>query len=374
MPGRWMFLLLLLGITVAASAQYKVVIKIIHLPAYHLSGSAVYLAGDFNGWNPASPNHRFSPGQTLTLQLPAGPYSAKLTCGSWEASEAAADGVPAGNRNFQVNSDTTIEWSVAGWTNHFPKSPKVHTASAQVHIIDTAFYLPQLGRYRRIWIYLPASYTSAGKRYPVLYMHDGQNLFDRATSGYGEWGVDEALDSLGSRLGESIVVGIDHGGDKRLNEYSPYDMAKYGRGEGDAYVDFIVKTLRPYVNRHYRTRRNWENTSIAGSSMGGLISFYAVLKYPKVFGSAGIFSPSFWIAPSFKATIAAKGKNLKSRLYFYCGGSESESMVPDMMSVFNQLHGLTKARMTMVIRAENKHNEAAWRAEFPLFYAFIKSR
>jgi predicted alpha/beta superfamily hydrolase len=117
-------------------------------------------------------------------------------------------------------------------------------------------------------------------------MHDGQNVFDEATSAYGEWGVDEALDTLGTRYKEIMVVAIDNSGDKRINEYSPYDMEKYGKGEGDQYVDFLVQTLKPYIDKHYRTKKDEKNTFIAGSSMGGLISFYAILKYPKVFGGA----------------------------------------------------------------------------------------
>jgi predicted alpha/beta superfamily hydrolase len=205
----------------------------------------------------------------------------------------------------------------------------------------------------------------------VLYMHDGQNVFDDSTSFSGEWGVDEALDTLGPQTGECIVVAIDHGGDKRLNEYSPYDMAKYGKGEGDLYVDFIVKTLKPYIQKHYRVKRCRKHRFIAGSSMGGLISFYAMLKYPKVFGGAGVFSPAFWIVPQLKNAIAAKAKHVKGRIYFYAGKDESESMVPDMMAVFGAMSRLSKAKMTTVIRTGGQHNEARWRQEFPLFYKWL---
>jgi predicted alpha/beta superfamily hydrolase len=202
-------------------------------------------------------------------------------------------------------------------------------------------------------------------------MHDGQNVFDDATSAYGEWGVDEALDTLGPKRKEIIVVGIDNGDNKRLNEYSPYDMEKYGKGEGDQYVDFLVQTLKPYIDKHYRTRRNKTNTFTAGSSMGGLISFYAILKYPKVFGGAGVFSPAFWIAPQLKSIHPKQAKKVKGKIYFYAGGQESETMVTDMLNVFDQMRQLSKAKIKTVIRAEGKHNEPAWRQEFPLFYHWI---
>jgi predicted alpha/beta superfamily hydrolase len=148
-------------------------------------------------------------------------------------------------------------------------------------------------------------------------------------------------------------------------------MPKYGKGEGDPYVAFLVHTLKPYIDRHYRTRKCRKHTSIAGSSMGGLISFYALLKYPKVFGAAGVFSPAFWIAPAIKNDIEKLGKKVKGRIYFYAGQQESEPMVPDMLAVFEQLHRISKAGMVTVIRAEGKHNEASWRSEFPLFYKWL---
>lgn len=255
----------------------------------------------------------------------------------------------------------------------------VHTTSKQVQIVDTAFYMPQLNRTRRVWIYLPESYTTARKKhYPVIYMHDGQNLFDKSTSFSGEWGVDEAMDTLGASIKESIIVGIDNGGNNRLAEYAPYDAElKNGnntisiKSQGDAYVDFIVKTLKPFIDKNYRTCRCRKNTSVAGSSMGGLISFYAILKYPKVFGAAGVFSPSFWVAPTITDLVEKSGKKVKGKIYFYAGKAEGENMVTDMLTVFNKMNLTSKAKLTTVIRTEGKHNEATWREEFPIFYKWL---
>jgi len=247
----------------------------------------------------------------------------------------------------------------------------VSTASKNVHVIDTAFYIPQLGRYRRIWLYLPESYKTSKNKYPVLYMHDGQNVFDDKTSFSGEWGVDEAIDTLGKVLGEMIVVAIDNGGAKRMTEYNPYDSEKFGKGEGDAYVDFIVHTLRPFINKNYRTKRSSKYTYTAGSSMGGLISLYAILKYPNRFGGAGVFSPAFWLAPQIKDDVLKKGRKVKSKIYFFAGQLESETMVPDMLSVFQLFNSRSKAKLTSVIRSEGRHSESTWRNEFPLFYKWL---
>jgi predicted alpha/beta superfamily hydrolase len=139
------------------------------------------------------------------------------------------------------------------------------------------------------------------------------------------------MDSLQKQTGkEMIVVGIDHGGDKRLSEYNPYPFQQ-NKAEGDKYVDFLVQTLKPYIDQKFRTKKDAANTFIAGSSMGGLISLYAVVKHPDIFSAAGVFSPAFWTAPELfnyvdKADLGAG----KPRFYFYAGAKESTSMVPDM--------------------------------------------
>lgn len=367
--------LLLIGLI--SIAQYKITFVIDKLPAYHPSSGKIYLAGNFNNWNPQDEKFELKTidGKTgITIKLAKGIYEYKFTEGSWESSESTDKGFPAENRKIVVENDTTINVEIQNWAGNFPKKEKLSTASKNVQIVDPSFYIPQLDRYRRIRIYLPERYHTSKKKYPVLYMQDGQNVFDEATSAYGEWGVDEALDSLAPAQKKIIVVAIDNGGDKRLNEYSPYNMEKYGKGEGDQYVDFLVQTLKPYIDNHYRTMKDEKNTFIAGSSMGGLISFYAILKYPEVFGGAGVFSPAFWITPQLKNIEPEKAKKVKGKIYFYAGRQESEYMVADMLDVFEQMRRHSKAKMKTVIRAEGKHNEPAWRKEFPLFYKYLMQK
>ncbi len=363
---------LLAGGTVLA--QYKVTLIINRLPAYHSTTDQIYLAGNFNNWNPKDAllllkNIQGKSG--ITIEMKKGLMEYKFTKGGWDMVEAGKDGTVIQNRKADIKSDTTIMVDIEQWADHFPKKHKPSTASKNVQIIDAAFYIPQLKRNRRIWIYLPESYVSGKKHYPVMYMHDGQNIFDDATAAFGEWGVDEALDTLGPQYGELIVVGIDHAGSKRMNEYSPYDMPAHGAGEGGQYVDFLVKTLKPFIDQRYRTMKEASHTFIAGSSMGGLISFYALLKYPKVFGGAGVFSPAFWIAPPLKKINPDQAKKVKGKIYFYAGQQEGENMVPDMLTVFDQMRHYSKAKMEIVIRAEGKHNESTWKAEFPLFYKWM---
>lgn len=259
------------------------------------------------------------------------------------------------------------------------QAPKQSTARPGVRVLDTAFYMPQLQRHRRVWIYLPEGYAASRTKYPVLYLQDGQNIFDAATSFSGEWGVDEALDSLVPQFGACIVVAIDNGGDKRLSEYSPFDFSldQGGnkteiKGAGAAYAEFLTQTLRPYLRKHFRVQRSSKAHFIAGSSMGGLIAYSAVLQQPKKWGGAGIFSPAFWVVKQqlLEAT-AANGKHIRCPLYFYAGQKEGSDMVPDMLAIMQTLDKVSKARQTSVIRAEGRHDETTWRNEFSPFYQWM---
>ena len=358
-----------------SSSQHTIRFSVASLPEYHSSDSSLFLAGSFNGWNPQDKNYRLQKNEQgnyfFETKLNDGMYEFKITRGGWDKVECKKGGGDIQNRFLKLSSDTSISLNIEEWADRFVKKPRVSTASKNVHIIDTAFLIPQLNRVRRVWIYLPPGYTGSQKKYPVLYMHDGQNVFDDATSFAGEWGVDETLDSISRHVREIIVVAVDHGGPKRMNEYSPYDMERFGRGEGDQYVDFLVKTLKPFIDKNYRTVKEKTGTFIAGSSMGGLISMYAVLKYPNVFGGAGVFSPAFWVAPEIFDDIRTKGKSVNSRIYFYCGKQESETMEPGMVKAFEEMRKVSRSRMTTVVRPDGKHTEWVWREEFPLFYIWM---
>lgn len=310
----------------------------------------------------------------MGIKLADGMYEYKITRGGWDKVECRKGGADIQNRVLKLSSDTIIDIMVDEWADNIERKPGVSTAGKNVHIVDTAFLIPQLNRTRRVWIYLPTGYSTSEKRYPVLYMHDGQNVFDDLTSFAGEWNVDETLDSIGNHAREMIVVAVDNGEAKRINEYCPYDMAKYGKGEGDQYVDFLVKTLKPFIDKTYRTEKGKNTTFIAGSSMGGLISMYAILKYPRVFGGAGIFSPAFWIGPQIFDDIRAKGAKVNSKIYFYCGAQEGESMQPYTEKAFSEMRKISNSRMVCVIRAVGKHAESVWKEEFPLFYLWLMEK
>ncbi|HVK97755.1 MAG TPA: alpha/beta hydrolase-fold protein, partial [Flavisolibacter sp.] len=336
-------------------SQHKVTFIIDKLPVYHKSTEPIFLVGSFNKWKTSDSAlllKKIHPNKVgIAIELKAGMSEYKFTRGDWDKVETNENGGHIENRVINVERDTTVHIKIDHWADHFPKKEKQTTANSNVQILDTAFFIPQLNRSRRIWIYLPDSYCNTKKFYPVLYMQDGQNVFDEASSFSGEWGVDETLNAMRNEVGELIVVAIDNGGERRINEYSPFDMEEHGKGEGDAYVNFLVQILIPYINKHYRTKRSNKNTFIAGSSMGGLISLYAILKYPNKFGAAGVFSPALWIAPQINEYAASRASKVNGRIYFFAGQQESESMVPDMLAIFNVLNEKSKADMKTVIRA-----------------------
>src|SRR5215203_1858562 len=209
----------------------------------------------------------------------------------------------------------------------------IQKTSKNVYIIDKAFYMPQLRRSRRIWLYLPPEYRTSRQHYPVLYMQDGQNLFEDWSAFSEEWGIDETLNKV---KGKCIVVGIDNGVERRMNEYSVHDHPRYGNGEGGPYLSFLVHTLKPYIDETYRTLPGREHTYIAGSSLGALISFYGSLYYPEVFGAAGIFSPAFWVAPELESEVKSRaGQNSKypQRYYFYHGQKEGHEMAANAKTI-----------------------------------------
>ncbi|MBZ0289052.1 MAG: alpha/beta hydrolase, partial [Anaerolineae bacterium] len=188
-----------------------------------------------------------------------------------------------------------MDRTLTGWQDYQSFTAyRQHTVVGNVNVLP-AVWSPQLNNHRDILVYLPPSYEASVQPYPVIYMHDGQNLFDRATSYAGqEWQVDETMEDLSRDGLEAIVVGIPHMGASRVQEYNPYPAFRDGRGE--SYLDFITDTLKPMIDRQFRTQAGREQTGLIGSSMGGLISLYGFFHRPQAFGFAGVMSPALWIA------------------------------------------------------------------------------
>jgi predicted alpha/beta superfamily hydrolase len=179
--------------------------------------------------------------------------------------------------------------------------PEAHTVSGLIRVAAD-FRSPQLHNARDILVYLPPSWRPtppgiAKKRYPVIYMQDGQNLFDDVTSYAGEWGVDETMEALAKDDGlEAIIVGVPNAGIRRVDEYSPFHDRRLGGGRAKDYLMFLTSTVKPIIDSEFPTLPGRSHTGILGSSLGGLLSLYAFFEMPAIFGFAGIMSPSLWFA------------------------------------------------------------------------------
>ncbi len=224
-------------------------------------------------------------------------------------------------------------------------------------------YSPELGNRRDVLVYTPASYARGDRPFPVIYMHDGQNLFDPSTSFAGEWGVDHALARAARRGRRAIVVAIPNMGVDRMKEYSPFHDPRHGGGGGDAYVDFLLHTLKPMIDARYRTRPDRESTGIVGSSLGGLISLYAFFRAPGRFGFAGIMSPALWFAEGGIFPYVKEAPNVRGRIYLDVGMKEGAGTLANARAMRDLLQ--TKFNepgrdLMWVEDKEGMHNEAAW--------------
>lgn len=357
-------ILLLLALRLPAD---EVTMIVISYPENTPTEDEIYVAGNFNGWNPVDPAFMLTEnlsGQPQIVIEGSGSIEFKFTRGSWETVEGDANGGYLPNRTFTFDTADTLEITIMSWEDLGGGN---HTAAENVVVMAEDFYMPQLDRYRRIWLYLPPDYDSTGKDYPVLYMHDGQNLFDAATSFAGEWEVDETLNELFDEGYEvPVVVGIDNGGANRIAEYTPWPNPDYGGGDGDLYAQFIVETLKPYIDDNYRTKPGCDFTGIMGSSLGGLISHYIAIKYQDIFSRAGIFSPSYWFTGDIYDFTYNTGKQYDMRFYIMGGTDEGEGVVEDMTAMTDTLRaaGFGEQEMTLKVVEGGQHNENLWRQEF----------
>ncbi len=247
------------------------------------------------------------------------------------------------------------------------------TASNNVSILEENFYFPSLQRTRRIWVYKPSGYEGSDERYPVIYMHDGQNLFDEATAFGSEWRVDETLDAL---EGKVIIIGIENGIEHRMNEYMIHDHPRHGEADGAKYLNDISEVLKPFVDAALRTLADRQHTCICGSSMGGLISLYAGFYFRHVFGSIAILSPALWFdapavfneAKEFVARLGSDASEPRHRWYVYAGALESGTIVAETATLVSILQESPVLDITSVVDPGGTHDEAVWGDHFREVY------
>lgn len=203
-------------------------------------------------------------------------------------------------------------------------------AGAPIRRVLSAVWSPQRDTHRDIDVFLPASYKRSRRRYPVVYMQDGQNLADRHRAFGGQtWELPQAMATLAARGIEAIVVGVPNLGEERLREYSPFFDLRHGGGDGDAYLAYLERTIKPLIDRRFRTRPEREATGIFGSSMGALISLYAFFRAPETFGYAGAMSPSLWFAGRAILSYIENDGSPPGRIYLDTGTEEGAGTLRD---------------------------------------------
>jgi predicted alpha/beta superfamily hydrolase len=251
------------------------------------------------------------------------------------------------------------------------------TMTPIIEIMEEEYLIPQLNRKRRIAALLPSNYYKTKKSYPVLYLHDGQNLFDDYAP-FGNWGLDKTLAKMAQQgIGDVIIIAIDHGGKHRIQEYLPYPSLKYTDHQGQLYLKFMLDTLKPMVDKKYRVLSDRQNTGIGGSSMGGLISLHAGLKHAEIFGKMMIFSPSIWLSEQVFIDAAMFRPPSETKIYMYAGGNESKTLHNDMQrleKIISDRSGFNKfISVKYTYKQSGTHQEHHWGLEFPkalkwLFY------
>ena len=354
----------------------QVTLKITQVPTSTPQSASIYFASSLNSWNALGTILQDLGNGQYQIVIPesTGTAEYKFTRGSWSTVEGNATGSYLPNRSFTfTGSPQLINLTIQSWED---LATTTSTATSNVSILSTSFYMPQLNKYRKIWLYLPPDYFTTSKTYPVLYMQDGQNLFDNATSFSGEWQVDETLNTLFQQGNYgAIVVGIDNGGADRLDEYSPWNNPQYGGGQGDLYSQFIAETLKPYIDSQYRTKPESQYNALLGSSMGALISSYIGAKYPNIFQKVGNFSPAYWFAkPQLVSYIINNSQNYSnSRIYFVSGTNESSTMVPDANEIKNTFQSKLLSTSNTMTKYDSygTHTESYWRGEFAAAYLWL---
>ncbi|PZR05111.1 MAG: esterase [Archangium gephyra] len=235
-----------------------------------------------------------------------------------------------------------------------------------------------LGNSRGISVYLPPTYLeNAAARMPVVYMHDGQNLFDASTAFGGvTWRVPETMNAAANdgRFREAIVIGVDNTGSSRIDEYTPTADPMYGGGKGELYLRFLVEELKPRVDSELRTKTGREDTVLIGSSLGGLISSYAGVKRADVFANIGAMSPSVWWNGRVLLTLVSQSPSSRpTRVYVDSGdsGPSNDGVVDtrELVSTYRAL-GYTDG-LKHVEQAGATHTEAAWASRLPGALEFL---
>lgn len=348
--------LLFVCVSILLSAQ--VVFKLAPAPGLALPDS-LYLAHNFNHWQAGDETYRFKEGW-LSAELAERKLLYKVCGSSWAVAEAQSDGQPRPNRTGYYQDGDTVVLRLLAWESKEDVPPR------GVQALHGPKELYFKGTERKLWIYLPKSYPHENRSYPVLYLHDAQNLFRGLQGSAEKWQVAQCLDSMNL---EMIVVGINHGGEQRIAELSPFSHPQHGGGAGAAYLTYLTQNLKPYVDAHFRTLPEREHCYLGGSSLGGLISLYGLLQYPEQFGGGLIFSPAYWFNPELK-DIAQEFQPKKRTFVYHLVGDDEGGAPEEFVQDFKAMEA-SLLRQSAYWKLQSKtvkggqHHERMWQKQLP---------
>ncbi|OJX31987.1 MAG: carbohydrate esterase [Chryseobacterium sp. 36-9] len=333
----------------------------------------IFITGNFNKWNPKDSKFRLEKmdDNNYYINIPAellnDEIEYKFTKGGWENVEIDKYDNITPNRKTKKEKKKTQD-KVEKWRLNWGPFKKEFFPITE--LVDDAFYIPQLDKTRKVWALLPYDYYDSEKNYPVLYLQDAQNLFNDGSE-FGNWEIDKKLALLAEYgRGDLIVIAVEHGNDDRIKEYifDNEDVTK--NAEGKKYLRFITDTLKPWIDKNYRTKKDRENTGIGGSSLGGLISIYGGFLYPEVYSKLLIFSPSLWVEPENNFPMIRFDNPYKLKVYLYGGKKEGSRMVGRIRLFEKALKKLTAQKsfdfeVRTSISDKGTHQEFFWSQEFP---------
>lgn len=374
-----------------APAETVLVRLAVTVPEGLPADATVFLAGNLPAlgavWQPdAVPLRRDASGVwRASLSLPRGAtLEYKFTLGSWPRVEKSADGADIANRTLRLDGDADVSVAVAAWGTGDPAGPRASTLSGDIRF-HRSFASKHLNNRRNLAVYLPPGYDAdADRRYPVLYMHDGQNVFDDATSFAGEWRADETAGRLIAEgaIRPLIIVAVDNAGTYRMAEYTPSVDPRWGiGGRADLYGKFLLEEVKPFIDETYRTLPGRDDTGVCGSSLGGLLSLHLARTRPEQVGLCAAVSPSLWWGEKDALHDIAKATawTAACRVWFDMGTAEdsedssgkSVANTRELARIFDAAGRRAGVDYVYLEVEGGRHNEADWAARFEKVLRFL---
>ncbi|MEP7322652.1 MAG: alpha/beta hydrolase-fold protein [Saprospiraceae bacterium] len=354
------------------------------MTSYHLSfnlstpdvsGEPICIAGSFNDWK----EHEYQMKQTapgeykIEFNIPSNlkqPIEYKFLRTHWANVELDEFGSVTENRVIDDPGEP-----IRAWVPRWRVNTKVCDTDLEPIKVFHEMVLPRTRKKRRISVLLPYDYYQSHKKYPVLYLMDGQNLFEEGAP-FGSWHVHKRMAVLAEKnRHEVIIVCIDHAGKKRIEEFNYIRHYQTEPGRGHLFIDWIVGKLKPMIDKTYRSHTDPSNTGIGGSSMGGLISLMAGITRPEVFGKLMIFSPSLWkiLDMLYDRMMYLPLVSHDQYIYLYAGGKEAANMKGFATDFYQQFKSIDPGndRIHFSVVASGQHNEKFWGKEFPFALKYL---